>query len=245
MRPGSWLAGLGLAAAIAAAIAVPLPGAERREVPVPSGHIDIGSVAAGARIFRAEFPTCVRPDGTAEPPDAVLADAAWDGGADDLARWLASDFGGAALPGLAGRLAPPERAALIGFLRVHLAGREMAVWGRWLHPLPAPDVAVRCGDDRLRPLGAWRGQAVRLVAGDGVLALGPCTVTADGAWDLYALIAGLPPDLLSGTTFVIDADGMLAARELPGPGLSQVRFATAAPAAPHDHPASSIANFRE
>lgn len=241
MRPGRLLAGLGLGLAIVASLAVPLPDG-RWPVSTPSGHIDIASVAAGARVFRAEFPTCVRPDGTIEPPDAVLADAAWDGGADDLARWLRDDFGGAALPGLAGRLSPRDQAALIDFLRVHLAGREMAVWGRWLHPLPAPDVAVRCGDDQPRSLAAWRGQQVRLVAGDGTLTLGPCTVVSDGAWDLYALIAGLPPDLLSGTSFVIDGNGMLAGRDLPGPGLSLARFATATPARPHDHRPSSITN---
>jgi hypothetical protein len=185
----------------------------------PPTGLSVASIQAGALVFAAEFPTCLREDGSLEPPDAVLANAVWDGRAGDLARWLKADFGGAALPGLADRLAPPARAALVDFLRAHMAGREMAAWGRWLHPLPAPEVELHCGDEP-RPLAAWRGQGVRLSAVDGRLGLGSCSVATPGAWNTYAVIAGLPPDLLSGTTFVIDAEGMLAARELPGPGMA-------------------------
>ncbi len=204
MRPGSLLLGLACAAVVLTATAAP---------PV---RLSVASIQAGAAVFRAEFPTCLREDGTPEPPDAVLTEAVWQG---DFADWLKADFGGIVPPGLARRLHPAQQGALVDFLRGHLAGREMTVWGRWLHPLPAPDVDVRCGDD-LRPLSAWRGGEVRLAAGDGRLGLGPCTIATPGAWEIYALVAGLPPDLLPGTTFVIDADGMLAARELPGPGLA-------------------------
>jgi len=178
--------------------------------------LSVASFQAGGEVFRREFPTCLADDGTPEPPDAVLTEAVWQG---DFAAWLAADFGGIVPPGLSRRLDPPAQAALVDFLRVHLAGREMAVWSRWQHPLPAPEVELRCGDE-VRPLAAWRGGDVRLSAVDGRLDLGSCTVATPGAWEVYALLAGLPPALLPGTTFVIDADGMLAARELPGPGRS-------------------------
>ncbi len=195
----------------------------------------VASITAGAAVFRAEFPTCLREDGTPEPPDAVLTSAVWDAGAADFARWLEADFGGAVPPGLSRRLGPAAQAALVDFLRVHLAGREMAAWGRWLHPLPAPDVDVACGDEAPKPLSAWRGEVVTLSATDGRLAVGDCAVATPGAWDVYALIAGLPPDLLSGTSFTIDAGGMLTGRELPGPGMAAGKIATVVPARRHDH----------
>lgn len=224
MRPGSLIAGLAWGAAMVAAITAPL-GPETPPAPTPPAPLSVASIEAGAGVFAREFPTCLGEDGTPEPPDAMLADAAWDGGADDLARWLQADFGGAVPPGLAQRLTPAAQAALADFLRAHLAGREMTTWGRWLHPLPAPDVELACGEGDPKPLAAWRGEVVRLAAGDGRLTVGSCTVATPGAWGSYALIAGLPPGLLSGTTFVIDADGMLAARELPGPGMAPGRIA--------------------
>ncbi|MFX8852513.1 hypothetical protein ABTM75_19440, partial [Acinetobacter baumannii] len=88
------------------------------------------SFQAGAEVFRREFPSCLADDGTPEPPDAVLTEAVWQG---DFAAWLAADFGGIVPPGRARRLDPPAQSALVDFLRVHLAGREMAVWSRWQH----------------------------------------------------------------------------------------------------------------
>jgi hypothetical protein len=95
-------------------------------------------------------------------------------------------------------------------------------------------MAVRCGSQPPRLLASWRGQRVRIVAGDAAPAEDPrlvtvllvppssatvpaaagCVAESAAAWEALALIAGT--DRLEGTQLIADRDGWLRARGEPG-----------------------------
>ncbi|KAG1309578.1 hypothetical protein G6F62_014795 [Rhizopus arrhizus] len=103
--------------------------------------------------------------------------------------------------------------------------------------IPAPVVHLACRDGRADSLSGLRGLPLRVVAhapdapdepqDPRILMIAltrgtPGEVNADcvaadrGAWDAYALAAGVPPEALSGAQFMVDRRGWLRARRLPG-----------------------------
>ncbi|HEY9322042.1 MAG TPA: cytochrome c [Achromobacter sp.] len=109
--------------------------------------------------------------------------------------------------------------------------------GAGMPAIPAPVVGLVCRDGRAETLRGLRGLPLLVVAhapGTPDVPQDPrlltialtrgavgdvnadCTAAARGAWDAYALAAGVPPDALAGAQFMVDRHGWLRARRLPG-----------------------------
>jgi mono/diheme cytochrome c family protein/uncharacterized membrane protein len=156
----------------------------------------------------------------------------------ELFWWLSHGIddpeGGLAMPGFAATLTPADRWHLIDYIRAHNLGTAMRTAGAWPQPVPAPDLPIECGDSTIEQADELRGQAVIVVADtpssgqpealatppqDGfavaVLHLGrvaartDCVADTPDAWPAYAILAGVPPDRLSGTVFLVDPNGWL------------------------------------
>ncbi|MDM0000348.1 cytochrome c [Variovorax sp. J22P240] len=134
------------------------------------------------------------------------------------------------------RLADSEAWALIDFTKAQSAGQSLRATGVWSQPIGLPDVVVRCEGREPRPLSAWRGQRLRIVAAGSATApledprmvtmqlqasavaalprVAGCVIDSPAAWEAFALIAGT--DRLAGTQLLADRDGWLRARSAPG-----------------------------
>ena len=159
--------------------------------------------------------------------------------------------GGMAMPGFADRLSADERWDLIDYVRAHNAGVGMRDAGSWPRPVQAPRFSVACRSGTAETTGDLRGGVLQLVAAGDTAAIPPapapvepgvrivtvllthdgrrrpaagtaCAATDPAAWDAYATIAGLSPDALTGTQFLVDPDGWLRAEQRPGE--SRVRW---------------------
>jgi hypothetical protein len=134
------------------------------------------------------------------------------------------------MPGFADRLSATDRWALIDFVRANNAGAAVRTTGNWAQPVLAPDLPIQCADSAVDQASALRGKAVIVVAGAvsavsdvppqaGVpiavlyLRAGPsrsdCVADTPDAWTAYAILAGVSPDRLSGSVFLIDPNGWL------------------------------------
>lgn len=140
----------------------------------------------------------------------------------------------ATMPGFGGKIDEAEAWALIDYMKALGAGQRLRVLGNWSQPIGLPDMAVRCGAQPPRSLASWRGQRVRIVAGNAtpaedprlvtVLLLPPsptassatadCVAQSAAAWEALALITGT--DHLAGTQLIADRDGWLRVRGEPG-----------------------------
>ncbi|MDR3537352.1 MAG: CopD family protein [Acetobacteraceae bacterium] len=165
----------------------------------------------------------------------------------DLFWWLAHGIedpeGGMAMPGFADQLNEAQRWALIDFVRANNAGAAMRDEGQWPEPMRAPALPVVCTDPAIADMAALRRQVVEVIADsstspeppaippqDGVrvvrlhLADGArrpdCTVETPDAWRAYAVLAGLRPEALAGTAFLVDPNGWLRAVRRAGDGPS-------------------------
>ncbi|KAF1022651.1 MAG: hypothetical protein GAK30_01024 [Paracidovorax wautersii] len=140
------------------------------------------------------------------------------------------------MPGFAERLSAGEVWQILDFLQANAAGQSLRRVGEWPQPVALPDGAVRCdpaagpGQTALRTLA---GQRLRVVAGDGQPVLedprfvtieltraqagqGQCQAAGEPLWQAFSLIAGVAPEALAGTQFIVDRDGWVRARALPG-----------------------------
>lgn len=162
-----------------------------------------------------------------------------------LSHGIDAPEGGLAMPGFAGRLSPDQRWELIDYVRAHNAGVALRDTGTWPHPVQAPRIGLDCGG-AASSTEALEGKVVHLVAAaDGTVpASAPsvtvvqgvpmvtvlltrdgrrptgggtaCASTGPEAWDAYATLAGLTPDTLAGTQFLVDPAGWLRAEQRPG-----------------------------
>jgi hypothetical protein len=173
---------------------------------------------------------------------------------------MESPRGGLSMPGFAGTLDEGQRWALIDYIRAHNAGVALAATGSWPHPVLAPGLEADCGGGQVVQLSDLRGKVVRIVVGPPVpspllptifLDPGPprpdaCVAAAPEIRAAYAIIAGVDPETLAGTSFLVDANGWLRERHPPSdPALTPAtlaeaiqRFVTqplAAPMAGHHH----------
>ncbi|MBV9784067.1 MAG: CopD family protein [Acidisphaera sp.] len=147
-----------------------------------------------------------------------------------VSHGFAAPSGAVAMPGFETVLTEDERWDVIDLLLAREAGAEVAASGAWTQPVAAPDFAATCADGRAVVLHELRGRVVRIVADatdppageDVTLELaGPgarhaeenaCIALGPTIWTAYAIVAGVAPDQLAGTVFLVDANGWLRGR---------------------------------
>jgi putative copper export protein/mono/diheme cytochrome c family protein len=145
---------------------------------------------------------------------------------------------GLVMPGFAGTLSEDQRWAVLDYVHAHLAAETMG-HGIWGQPLPPPAISAECGDGSSLDFDTLRGRFVRIVAsraGDdppaagrpaaGATAAAPdaviirlvqqqtgevsgCVVSGAEPWTAYAAVAGVAPEALAGTQFLVDPAGLL------------------------------------
>jgi putative copper export protein/mono/diheme cytochrome c family protein len=221
----------------------------------PTGFDAIG-IAHGAALYAQDCAGCHGAEGRGDgplakgmdiPPADLTAGHLWEHSDGELYWWLShgmeSPRGGLAMPGFGATLDDGQIWSLIDDIRAHNAGVAMAATGRWPHPVPAPGLEASCADGRTIQLSDLRGHLARVVAGPPVpspliatvfLNPGPprpgtCVAAAPEVWAAYAVVDGVPASALAGTAFLIDGNGWLRERLLPGtPPLTAAAIAEAA-----------------
>lgn len=206
------------------------------------------SIAQGRALYEQNCVACHGADGKGEGPLAASL-AVWPPDLSGPLLWRRADgdllwrilhgtrdagLGKTTMPGFGGKLDEADAWALIDYLKAQAAGQSLRALGSWPQPIGLPDMAVRCGSQPPRLLASWRGQRVRIVAGDAALTEDPrlvtvrlvspssktapaaadCAAESAAAWEALALIAGT--DSLAGIQFIADRDGWLRARGEPG-----------------------------
>ncbi|MFE1598943.1 copper resistance D family protein [Methylobacterium sp. ID0610] len=208
----------------------------------------VASIARGEALVRALCtPDCFRPD---DDPSDLTPYAVWTRPDGDFYGWLTDvldRIGHSPFPyGTIARLPPRQRWQLIDYVRARAAGSAVRRTGTWHSPVLAPEVVLDCPSGR-RPLSDFRGQVVEVIAGGAAAPAEPpvatvlltreaaagdarptCRTALPDAWTAFALMAGLDPERLDGTRFLIDANGWLRSRLLPETssaegGLARVR----------------------
>ncbi len=175
------------------------------------------------------------------PPADLTAAHLWGHSDGELFWWLTHGIegpeGGLVMPGFAAALTDDQRWDLIDYVRAHNAGIGHGATGTWLPPVKAPDLLASCPDKRRIWLSALHGKVVRLVFAGARLDLPPlppssvalatiivpedgtvmtrtdagCIATDPQIRTAYGIIAGLPPERLAGSQFLIDPNGWLRA----------------------------------
>jgi putative copper export protein/mono/diheme cytochrome c family protein len=171
-------------------------------------------------------------------PADLTAPHLWEHSDGELFWWLSHGVddpeGGLSMPGFADRLSPADRWALIDFVRAQNLGVAMPAEGAWPQPVPAPDLPIQCDDDDADQASGLHGKAVVVIADSPpsgqaasppvppqagfpviflhlghVVTHGGCVADTPDAWPAFAILAGVPPDRLSGTAFLVDPNGWL------------------------------------
>ena len=163
-----------------------------------------------------------------------------------LSHGMAAPDGALVMPGFADTLSADDRWALIDYIRAHNAGVGMRDAGAWPRAVQAPGVDLACAGRAAQTIGDLRGDVLHVIATDDPAAIDPAqsllvepgvrmttiVVTPNGVpplpgacvsvdradWTAMATVAGLTPETLAGTQFLIDAEGWLRAEERPGEG---------------------------
>jgi putative copper export protein/mono/diheme cytochrome c family protein len=165
----------------------------------------------------------------------------WEHTDGEMLWWLTHGVddpeGGLAMPGFAASLSIDDRWALIDYVRAHNAGLATRRDSAFDVPVRAPSFPVTCAGLPASRTGDLLGHAVYVVTGpatdaaippqsgittvaldlrDGA-ASGPgaCAAADPAAWQAYAILAGLPPNRLAGTEFLVDPNGWLRAVRRP------------------------------
>ncbi|WP_431111264.1 c-type cytochrome [Variovorax paradoxus] len=206
------------------------------------------SIARGRVLYEQNCVACHGAGGNGEGPLAASL-AVWPPNLSGPLLWRRADGdllwrilhgardareGGATMPGFGAKIDEADAWALIDYMKALGAGRSLRALGNWPQPVGLPDMAVRCGSQPPRMLASWRGQRVRIVAGNAAPAEDPrlvtvllvppssmasgatadCIAQSAAAWEALTLITGT--DRLAGTQLIADRDGWLRVRGEPG-----------------------------
>lgn len=227
------------------------------------------SIARGLDLVKRHCTdACFRPK---DDPTDLTPYGLWQRGDGDLYWWLAEVFdriGHSPFAyGTIAELEPRQRWQLIDYFRARAAGTAVAEAGAWPFPVLAPDMPLRCGERRLdldalrgRPVhiafraGAAPGRLPPLPAGlDYVIVVvsrteGPppsaetsCLVSLPDVWTAYAAASGLDEEGLDGADLLVDANGWLRLRRLPGGGIAAAPETAAPGLASWDQAAATVA----
>lgn len=222
------------------------------------------SIAAGAPLFAAQCTACHGPAGMGNgplaaslkvPPANLTASHLWMHQDGELFWWISHGIsapdGTQAMPGFAGTLEPEQIWSLIDFIRANNAGHALQAAGDWPHVIQAPGFSALCGGAPRRSAD-FPGQILQLrftdsagpsapagvttILAGAAPAAGSCAVQDLTVRRAYAIAAGLPPEALAGTAFLIDTSGFLRAFSRPAwPDAAALAAAVSAarhPAAP-------------
>jgi len=139
-----------------------------------------------------------------------------------------------AMPAFGAMLKAEEIWQVLDYLRLRAYGVS---GGSGMPAVAAPVVALVCRDGRATRLSGLRGLPLRVMAHVQGVAEEPqdprlltvaltrghtqgvdadCVAAGIEAWNAYALAAGVSPDELAGAQFMVDRQGWLRARRLPG-----------------------------
>jgi len=203
---------------------------------------DATGIAQAAQLYAQDCIACHGAEGRGDgplgktldiPPADLTAEHLWMHPDGELYWYLSHGMdaprGGLSMPGFAAVLDSDARWEMIDFLRARNAGDAMNASGTWPHPIQAPELEAPCADGHVTSLEELRGQAVRIVVGPPVASQGVATIFIDPAnpvpgtcvapapevRQVYALVAGVTPEALAGTIFLVDPAGWLRARIRP------------------------------
>lgn len=151
---------------------------------------------------------------------------------------LKDRHGQTTMPGFEQALSEADTWRVLDFLQAQASGQTLAREGRWELPVRLPDAQVRCGVGAdVRPLRALQGQRLLVAATPGtpllldprVLGVGQesglgqagsdCRLLSADAADFrqaLALVLGQSARRLQGQQLLVDRQGWLRARALPG-----------------------------
>jgi len=192
------------------------------------------SIVSGAKLFADDCTTCHGAEGRGDGPQAkgmaitpadLTAQHLFGHSDGELFWWLSHGIDGPdghlVMPGFADQLDDDDRWALIDYIRAHNAGLAMRMTGNWPQPMAAPDMTAMWQGQAM-PLSSLHGHFLRLIAtGDKVPPAAPANTIPplmglairpqSDAWNAYAIIAGVAPEQLAGTQFLVDDNGWLRA----------------------------------
>jgi putative copper export protein/mono/diheme cytochrome c family protein len=203
---------------------------------------DGDGIAHGAQLFARNCVPCHGSDGRGDGPllrgiNEPLADLTaahlWAHNDGEMFWYLThgidSPPGEPPMPGFANVIGTEGRWEVIDYLRAHNAGVTVHQHGVWTNPIPAPELEARCADGRVIAMENLRGQLARIIVGSPAATTGLSTVFIDPAEPrdgacvaeapevrlAYSIVAGLTPQTLAGTVFLVDTAGWLRNRILP------------------------------
>jgi mono/diheme cytochrome c family protein len=204
----------------------------------PTGF-SAASIAVGAALFARDCAVCHGAEGRGDgklaktlavPPANLTAPHVLMHGDSQMFQWVSegikSPRGARAMPGFAGALTETQRWELIDYIRAHNLGDAAQRNGKWPKLVEAPALQARCGT-RIMQLHDLRGHFVRLVIGSVPAAqpadsdvvtiatkaslAGVCVANSEDVGAAYGIVAGLKPESLPGSQFLIDEQGALSA----------------------------------
>lgn len=209
----------------------------------PTGYT-AASIARGEELLRAHCTAdCFRPN---DDPSDLTPYNIWARADGDLFDWLVRVFdriGHSPFPhGVIATFSEDDRWHLIDYFRARVAGSAVKAENRWRYTVPAPDFIATCADGpvALRELPRGPVRIVLAPAGDAFdgapppadLRLttvfvsrgesaappspGACGAALPEAWTALAVAGGLETAAAGGAQFIVDAEGWMRSRILPG-----------------------------
>jgi putative copper export protein/mono/diheme cytochrome c family protein len=155
------------------------------------------------------------------------------------------------MPAFGSVLTQDDRWSLIDFIHARNIGVQAARTGKWSPAVPAPSTPLSCSGADADSLADFAGSVLLVVADGGRASVpdtvtivlsrgdtvkpeaGECVTASATAWDAWAVLAGVAPDLLRGYRAIVDGQGWLRAWLPPEAAAGDV---TAALRAARDQP---------